>query len=109
MTQRLRRQDDLPQSRSADALEPTASFHPDNKATVNSLICQQVIGHFNRREPNRSVAHQGISGASNTENRREMARRGVKHRFWKQERTSLLRAGLNDIAVKTFGINHAPI
>src|SRR5207253_5566051 len=45
----------------------------------------------------------------NTENRREMARRGVKHRFWKQERTSLLRASLNDIAVKTFGINHAPI
>src|SRR5437667_1463326 len=82
-----RRRAKQPPSPVGVAQEPIDFFRPDDKAIVNRLICQQVFGHFYRREPNRSVAHQGISGASNTENRREMARRGVKHRFWKQERT----------------------
>src|SRR5207245_233207 len=90
-----RRRAKQPPSPVGVAQEPIDFFRPDDKAIVNRLICHQVFGHFYRREPNRSVADQGISGVSNTENRREMARRGVKHRFWKQERTSLLRAGLD--------------
>ena len=76
---------------------------------VNCLIGHQVFSHFYRCEPDRSVAYQGISGASNPENRREMACRCIEHGFRKQKRTGGLRACVNDVAIKTFRVNHAAI
>src|SRR4029077_19140557 len=65
--------------------EPIALFRPHHKAMVKWLTRHEVFSHFYRCEPNRSVAHQSISSASDTENRREVACRGIEDSFGKQQ------------------------
>src|SRR5438132_6853897 len=60
------------------AQEPIDFFRPNDQTIVECFIRHQVFGHFYRGEPNRSVPHQGVSRASNTENRREMASRRIE-------------------------------
>src|SRR5450759_1570131 len=65
------------------AQKPIDFFGADDEAMVKRLIRHQVLGHFYRQQPHRSISHESISGTGNPENCREMARRRIKHRFWK--------------------------
>src|ERR1700730_199149 len=78
-----RRQTKQPPSPVSVAQEPIDFFRPNDQTIIECLIRHQVFGHFYRCEPNLSLSHQRVSGASNTENRREMASRRIEDGFGK--------------------------
>src|SRR5207245_9073178 len=91
------------------AKEPVDFFRADDKAIDDRNVLHYLLCHSHCHKPDGPITHQRVSGARNTKNSRKVTCGRVKNRFGKQEWTGCLRTRFNDVAVKTFRVDHAAI
>src|SRR5207237_5593786 len=91
------------------AKNPIGFFGTDNQTSLERFVFHEIARHFYCQNSDGAVSDYCVTCTGNSENRSEMTGRGVENWLGKKQWTRRLRAGRDDVVIKTFRVNDAPI